>query len=148
MDRTTLQAEFLHIQESKCPKSEDWSGASINRVGFPPLLFCFLEGWLLRLEAFFVSCFLTILLVDLGSSWSLMDYFSCPYQSKYKEVPSLDQISETFEEVLDFLKHHLSEHFSLEYSTHQKTSFECQNLIIATKIKASRCQEQTEFDRE
>lgn len=36
----------------------------------------------------------------------------------FGEVPSLDQISGTPEEVLNFLKHHLGDHFFLEYFAH------------------------------
>jgi hypothetical protein len=46
----------------------------------------------------------------------------------FEEVPSLDQISETLEGVLDFLKRHLNARFSLGCFAHWKKGSEHQKL--------------------
>jgi hypothetical protein len=43
MDRTALQAEFLHIHEFEHPKSGDCSEAGTSLIGFSPFLCCFLK---------------------------------------------------------------------------------------------------------
>jgi hypothetical protein len=63
---------------------------------------------------------------------------SCPYPSKFEEVPFWDQILRTLEGVLDFLKHHLNCHFFLGCFAHWKKGFEHQKLetnSIPTKKK-------------
>lgn len=76
MDRTALQAEFLHTHELEHAKSGDCPVANGNRMGFSPFLLCFLAvDWLLGLvETFLASWFLDVLLV-IFATWSAILHF-------------------------------------------------------------------------